>query len=213
MPAGPTRSNYAFGGWYTAQDGGGTEFTASTPVSAAITVYAKWTVIQYTVTFNAGNGIPATQTRTVQSGASIGTGNMPAEPTRRNYAFGGWYTGQDGGGAEFTASTTVSAAITVYAKWAATGAHITLNPDAGAGAFSQDTFTVHKSGGTGSQTVSIDGSGYTSPRWFVDGNLKGTADSITINAADYGLGVHTLSLIIRKSGVSWSKELNFTVAP
>jgi hypothetical protein len=102
----------------------------------------------------------------------------------------------------------VSAARTVYAQWS--GAVITLDPDAGGGAFSQTSFTISK-GASESQTVTITGSGYTDPRWEVDGNLKGTADSITINAADYGAGGHYLTLIARKNGVVWSKELPFTV--
>jgi uncharacterized repeat protein (TIGR02543 family) len=42
LPA-ATRSGFTFGGWYTAQDGGGTAFTGNTNVTADITVYAKWT--------------------------------------------------------------------------------------------------------------------------------------------------------------------------
>jgi uncharacterized repeat protein (TIGR02543 family) len=38
----PTRPGYAFEGWYTAEDGGGTEFMGVSIVSD-ITVYAKWT--------------------------------------------------------------------------------------------------------------------------------------------------------------------------
>jgi uncharacterized repeat protein (TIGR02543 family) len=49
MPDEPTRSGYAFGGWYTARNGSGGKFTASTAVSANITVYAAWTVV-YTIT-------------------------------------------------------------------------------------------------------------------------------------------------------------------
>jgi hypothetical protein len=45
----------------------------------------------------------------------------------------------------------------------------------------------------------------------VDGELKGTETSITVHAADYGLGNHTLSLFINKGGISWSKETTFTV--
>ena len=71
----------------------------------------------YTVTFDAGGGSSAAQTKTVPSGASIGAENMPSAPTRAGYDFGGWYTAQNGGGAEFTASTTVTGALTVYAKW------------------------------------------------------------------------------------------------
>jgi uncharacterized repeat protein (TIGR02543 family) len=42
MPANPNRSGYTFGGWRTARNGGGDEFTASTPVTADIRVYAHW---------------------------------------------------------------------------------------------------------------------------------------------------------------------------
>jgi hypothetical protein len=88
---------------------------------------------------------------------------------------------------------------------------ITVDPDAGDGAFSQASFTIS---GTATQTVTVvAGSGYANPRWFVDGDLKGTTDTITIDAADYSdsPGVHNLTLLITKSGVSWSKEITFTV--
>ncbi|MDR2403824.1 MAG: InlB B-repeat-containing protein [Spirochaetaceae bacterium] len=42
MPSNPTRTGYTFEGWNTAQDGGGTAFTATTPVTGNTTVYAKW---------------------------------------------------------------------------------------------------------------------------------------------------------------------------
>jgi uncharacterized repeat protein (TIGR02543 family) len=119
MPSEPTRTHYTFGGWYTAKNGGGTEFTAETTVTGNITVYARWAIIQYAVTFNADGGSPAAQTKTVDTGSSVGSSNMPSEPVRVLYVFGGWYTGKNGGGTEFTASTVVTANITVYAKWTA----------------------------------------------------------------------------------------------
>ena len=42
LPANPVKSGYTFSGWYTAANGGGTEFTAATPVTVDATVYAKW---------------------------------------------------------------------------------------------------------------------------------------------------------------------------
>lgn len=44
LPVAPVKTGYTFGGWYTAVNGGGTQFTKTTPVTADITVYAKWTV-------------------------------------------------------------------------------------------------------------------------------------------------------------------------
>ncbi|MDR1325344.1 MAG: InlB B-repeat-containing protein [Treponema sp.] len=113
MPPDSTRDGYAFGGWYTEQNGGGTQFTAATTVSGAITVYANW---QYTVTFDLDDGTFVTETRTVNSGDPVDAA-MPSDPTRSDYAFGGWYTAQNGEGTQFAANTPVTGNITVYALW------------------------------------------------------------------------------------------------
>jgi uncharacterized repeat protein (TIGR02543 family) len=42
LPAPPEKTGFVFGGWFTEINGGGTEFTISTAVTAPITVYAKW---------------------------------------------------------------------------------------------------------------------------------------------------------------------------
>jgi uncharacterized repeat protein (TIGR02543 family) len=55
----------------------------------------------------------------VNSGDSIGSSNMPSEPSKSGHTFDGWYTALNGGGMQFTAATTVTADITVYARWTA----------------------------------------------------------------------------------------------
>jgi hypothetical protein len=91
---------------------------------------------------------------------------------------------------------------------------ITLVIDRGQGAFSENTFTIYKSGGssTGSKTVTVTGTGYSNPRWYVDDVKKADGNSITIEAKNYGTGGHSLSLWVETGGVPWSKELDFTVA-
>ena len=42
LPTAPLKTGYTFDGWYTAEEGAGSEFTASTVVTETITVYAKW---------------------------------------------------------------------------------------------------------------------------------------------------------------------------
>jgi uncharacterized repeat protein (TIGR02543 family) len=73
----------------------------------------------YTVTFDANyTGGPALQTVTVTNPAtSVGT--LPEAPSRDDYIFEGWNTEADGSGDEFTETTPVTAAITVYAQWEA----------------------------------------------------------------------------------------------
>ncbi|MBD2871898.1 NHL domain-containing protein [Paenibacillus arenilitoris] len=44
LPAPPTRPGYAFAGWNTLPNGGGTVFDATTVVSGNVTVYAQWSL-------------------------------------------------------------------------------------------------------------------------------------------------------------------------
>jgi uncharacterized repeat protein (TIGR02543 family) len=123
LPTPPAKTGFTFGGWYTAISGGGTEFTASTPVSANITVYAKWTLAySYTVTFDdeSADTPPSPTTKTVVAPATT-VGTLPANPVKSGEDFGGWFTARHGAGDPFTATTTVTGDITVYAYWTHTG--------------------------------------------------------------------------------------------
>ncbi len=70
-----------------------------------------------TVTFdkNGGDTEAVPGSMTVASGSAVG--KLPAEPARANHTFLGWNTAADGSGDPFTANTTVTADITVYAQW------------------------------------------------------------------------------------------------
>ncbi|NLE25478.1 MAG: carbohydrate-binding domain-containing protein, partial [Clostridiaceae bacterium] len=67
------------------------------------------------VTFNSNSVVH--DTKTVYTGESIGSTAWPANPTQSGYAFGGWFTGENGTGTEFTSATQVDFSMTVYAKW------------------------------------------------------------------------------------------------
>jgi uncharacterized repeat protein (TIGR02543 family) len=121
LPAEPARTSYAFTGWNTKDDGTGSEFTAATTVTKNITVYAQWQSVtpgSFTVTFdkNGGDTEANPTTKTVTSPATT-VGTLPTEPTRTDYTFVKWNTQADGNGSEFTATTPVTASITVYAQW------------------------------------------------------------------------------------------------
>jgi hypothetical protein len=84
----------------------------------------------YTVTFdkNGGNSNANPAVIDVEEPATT-VGSLPKEPTRTDYNFSGWWTGNgiaddgigvdggDGWGTAFLANTTVGGDITVYAKW------------------------------------------------------------------------------------------------
>ncbi|GHT55246.1 hypothetical protein FACS1894109_01430 [Spirochaetia bacterium] len=134
LPTQPARTGYTFAGWYTAADGSGTVFDETTPVTANITVYAKWTINTYTVTFDKNGGdtdaSPPSNTTTYGGTVSLPT----TDPARTGYTFGGWYESADGGvtlGAEFTAATVVMGDITVYAQWMANTYTVTFDKNGG----------------------------------------------------------------------------------
>lgn len=115
----PTRTGYTFAGWNTNSSGTGTNYSAGGTYTgnAALTLYAKWTAITYTVSYNAngGTGAPGNQTKTYGQTLTLSA----TVPTRTNYNFKGWATSasattpnyQPGG------SYTANAAITLYAVW------------------------------------------------------------------------------------------------
>jgi hypothetical protein len=90
----------------------------------------------------------------------------------------------------------------------------TVFVDGGSGAFSQETFTLYKAG-LAEKTISLIGS-WDGQTWYVGAQAVGTGPSITLDAANYSVGPHTLSVTVRKvtggTVAYWSKELTFTVA-
>jgi len=119
MPQDPQRSGYSFAGWYTQQEGNGTEFTGSSEVTGSQTVYAKWTS---TVTFDSQAAdtaaTPSSYTIT-ETSVSDTLSQLPTDPVKNGYTFAGWYTAVSGGGDAFTTSSEVAGNRTVYAKWTA----------------------------------------------------------------------------------------------
>ena len=82
-----SRSGYTFDGWFT-EETGGTEITADTVVNTAAdhTLYAQWTINQYTLSFDSAGG-SAVASITQDYGSAI---TAPDDPTREGYTFAGW---------------------------------------------------------------------------------------------------------------------------
>ncbi|MDR1220885.1 MAG: InlB B-repeat-containing protein [Treponema sp.] len=173
MPSNPTKSGYTFGGWYTSRNGGGSQFTSSTTVTANITVYAKWTAqTQYTVTYNANQGSGTTpSSQTVNAGSSV-TLASGSGLTKSGYTFSGWNTNASGTGTSYAANSsyTVTATITLYAKWTAQAQYtVTFNADGGSftGGSATQTQTALIGGSVGSSMPSNPTkSGYTFGGWY-----------------------------------------------
>jgi len=88
LPVAPSQEGYLFAGWYTEENGGGTQFTAATAVIADITVFARWIAMaELTGQSEITNGAPPMFDRTL----TIGPGTVSPN-TNLSYA---WYRSTD----------------------------------------------------------------------------------------------------------------------
>jgi uncharacterized repeat protein (TIGR02543 family) len=111
-PPDPTKSHATFAGWYR-DVGLANPFDFATPLTAATTLYAKWTIDTYTVSFDSTGGSPVSS----QIVPYNSTATKPADPTRTVYPFLGWYTDSSLTTA-FNFATPITGTITLHAKWA-----------------------------------------------------------------------------------------------
>lgn len=113
QPADPTKEGYTFIGWYN----GESEWDFETPVTADLTLTAKWQVNQYTITFDTAGGsevAPITQ----DYGTTI---TAPANPTKTGYTFAGW---------DKTIPSTMPAGdMTITARWTENRVIVIIRPD------------------------------------------------------------------------------------
>ena len=121
-----TRTGYTFAGWATSTSGSvvysnrQSVINLTTTQNETITLYAKWTPNEYTVTFNANGGTTSTASKKVTYDSTYGTLPTPSAYSKTGYivTFNGWYTAKTGG-THVTASTTVKITgnQTLYAHW------------------------------------------------------------------------------------------------
>ena len=107
-PADPTWEGHHFLGWYTDEDCTKV-YDFSTAVDRDFTLYGKWTLNQYTVTFDSNSGSDVAS-QTVDYGQ---TASKPENPAKNNYTFGGWYLGDE----EYRFTEPVTSDITLVAHW------------------------------------------------------------------------------------------------
>lgn len=112
-PANPTKEKEYFVDWYKEAECTNVWDFENETVSQDITLYAKWTSIAYTVTFETNEGTPI-EAQLVPEG-TFATKPVPA-PTKEGYLFEGWYTAQTMTNL-FDFYTPITKDITLYAKW------------------------------------------------------------------------------------------------
>jgi uncharacterized repeat protein (TIGR02543 family) len=109
----PTLEYHNFVGWYA--DAGFTEpkvTEINTGNKGIETLYAKWTAITFTITFDSQGGTDVTAI-TADGGTEV---TEPADPAKTNYTFTGWYSAATGG-TLYPWPHTITEDITMYAQW------------------------------------------------------------------------------------------------
>ncbi|MEI7902757.1 MAG: InlB B-repeat-containing protein, partial [bacterium] len=130
------RTGYTFAGWTLASDGSGTVYgpsytTTFTMGSANVTLYAKWTINSYTLTydgnFSDGGTLPSPVTQNYSTTTEVAAG-----VTKTGSMFAGWNTAADGTGTPYGVGSTFTftADTTLYAQWAIQNASAGFNQTA-----------------------------------------------------------------------------------
>lgn len=116
------KSDFGFGGWYSSSDfAEGTKIEFPYTVTSDVTLYAKWTAVQFTVTYYANGATSGTVPESVKvdKGSSYtvlgNTGNLE----KTGFSFTKWNARADGIGSSYSAGSTITVTgdVSLYAQW------------------------------------------------------------------------------------------------
>ncbi|MBR1921554.1 MAG: InlB B-repeat-containing protein, partial [Kiritimatiellae bacterium] len=138
----PVRPGWAFEGWWTEPTGGAqVKYTTKVTATRAHTLYAHWRSLgeRMTATFNANGGtVVVPGSKDYVPGQTFG--QFPV-PTRRGYAFEGWWT-EAVNGVRMTEATQVPAAdMELFAHWSPVTYYVRFNANGGTGEATYQRFT------------------------------------------------------------------------
>ena len=119
-PEAPKMEGFVFNGWHKEPECINPWDFDSHTVNENTTLYAKWYAISipetYTVIFDSQGGSNVEAIKGIPVGATI---NMPTEPVRTGYKFGGWFLEAEALVAWNFDADRVNGNMTLYAKWIA----------------------------------------------------------------------------------------------
>jgi len=170
-----TKAGSTFAGWATSSTGSvayanGASFTMG---NVDVTLYAKWTSVYHTVTFDK-NDASATGSMAAQTIAEGATAALTSNAfSKAGSTFAGWATSASGTVAYVNgASYTMGAVnVTLYAKWT-TNSTLTLTITSDANGTTNPTGAVTVNVGSSTQIIALPNSGYQLSHWSV---VSGTA--------------------------------------
>ena len=157
-PTGLSKTGYTLDGWYTDKDCT-TAYDFSSKVTGDITLYAKWNINSYTVSFDSNGGSSvAAQSVNYNTAAS-----KPADPSMTGYTFAGWFTGKDCKTA-YDFNSNVTGNITLYAKWNINSCTVSFDSNGGSSVAAQSV----NYNTAASKPADPSMTGYTFAGWFTD---------------------------------------------
>ena len=122
-PTTPEKEGYTFKGWYT-DETFNTTYNFDTIVNKDITLYAKWEIKKYTITYNT-NGGNKIEPNMIEFGSNIT--NLPT-PTKTGYTFEKWTLNKT---VQAPPTTMPAKNITLKANWKQNEYTITFNTNGG----------------------------------------------------------------------------------
>jgi|GEM_PF-4331767 len=197
------QTGYTFSGWNTAADGSGTTYAAGSgniPMSGGnVTLYAKWTASNFTLTYTAGaNGsISGTSPQSVASG---GNGSAVTAVPATGYSFVNW---SDASTSNPRQDLAVSGNITVTANFAINT--YTLTYTAGAnGSITGNTPQTVNYNTSGTAVTAVPATGYSFVNWSDSSTTNPRTDSsVTANVsvtANFAIDTFTLTYTAGANG-------------
>ena len=160
-PAPPVMTGYTFGGWFS-DPALTAAFVFTAPITGDTTLYAKWAINSYAVTFNS-NGGSLVPNQIVNYNAMA---TIPTPPVMTGYTFGGWFS-DAALTAAFVFTTPIIGDMTFYAKWTINSYAVTFNSNGGSIVPSQ----IVNYNAMATAPTAPTKTGYTFNGWFSDAAL------------------------------------------
>ncbi len=188
LPSDPTRAGYAFGGWWTETNGGGTQFSGGTTVAGNLIVYAYWVPNHNTITFNANGGTGSMAEQTIDTGVTESLDENTY--TKDGYSFAGWATDAEGevvyeNGDDYTMGIE---SVTLFAKWTPNNYTVSFDPNTGSGTMDPQTIACDA-------TAKLNANEFTKEGYSFAGWATSSAGLVVYDDGDdFTMGIESVTL-------------------
>ena len=205
-----TRTGYTFDGWWNSSSSGVGSTTLKVGDTYSdpsdLTLYALWTPIDYTITYDANGGFgltPQDQNFNVENWPTIASGTDTL--FRPGYTFKGWWNTQaDGAGTQSYVGGDVyktAADLTLYAVWVPINYSVFYDKNGATGTNpAKQDFTMSGAGALINDGSSISRAGYTFDGWNTQADGTGT----DFNAGDTYQDVYDLTLYAQWTPIEYT---------